>query len=276
MSSKSENVALAAVKQVKEAAIAVIDEKLEVKTVRVAAIEAGIRMGGILFAQSLGQFMTVESFRALIDFAESKAYTGFGYTTIESFLDKHPNSPMSYDQFNDRKKLLEAEGEDTFEILNSIKAPLRSRKLLAGAIAMDGEQMVIGEHRVDANDPKAVLAVIKELAKEIATKDKQITRGKADLEKAKRRVVEAERTGGAGNMPDTVMGALLLLGGAQNHLNNILLDLPLETRKKYQRTINDYNETQQGRLIELMSVDQPERHADYQIPDDLLDGMDPE
>jgi len=160
-----------------------------------------------------------QSLHALERVRDEKLYLAAGFETFREFLDKHPESPMSYDQFNRRTKLLEIEGDFIFDLLSSLNVPWKDRKLLAGQIEVEGNEIRIGEARTRLDDEAAIINLIAsqqlKLQEQQRTNErlsKKLKKGEEDFEKLKRRAIIANPDGTeTGQALLTAAGALAKL-----------------------------------------------------------------
>ncbi len=150
-------------------------------------------VGATKLANRLVESLGAQAVHAIEQVRDQKLYIPAGYETIRDFLDRDPESPMSYDQFNRRTKLLESEGDVIFDLLNSLNVPLKDRKMLAGQIEIDGNEIRIGDTCVRKDDEAAILNLITtqhaKLLEQQRTNDrltKKIKKGEEDFEKLKR------------------------------------------------------------------------------------------
>lgn len=132
----------------------------------------------------LGNTLLSQVLLALKKFQEEEAYKAYGCQTWVEFLKQTPELDMSKSQYYKLIGILETEGSEAFDLLNSLNVPLSARKKLgAGAIQIEGEELVINEQRVPLNDPKKIKRAISQVVNEV---DKVTTRAsKAEQENAK-------------------------------------------------------------------------------------------
>ncbi len=206
-------------------AVATALEKVDTTTKRAlegaarnaALVQSGQRLGAIRVTQNLGQHISAQSFRALILFRDEKDFEALGFARFDDFLNQHPDSPMTKNQFYDRLNALEREGDSAFDLLNSLGIPISARKQLGdGDVRVDGETVLIGskdgEIAIPLNDGKRVTEVLRELASNNAQQKRTIDRGKKELTTAKRKIDEAKRAGASGRSPFDQALAMLLGG----------------------------------------------------------------
>ena len=157
-------------------------------------------IGAIKLGNRLATALSAQAIHGLEKIRDEKLYRVTGFETFDSFLEKHPQSPMSHDTFRRRVNLLAAEGDATFDLLNSLNVPFTARALLAGNVAIDGDFIVINEDkgdtvsstRIPLNDRTAVVNAFTELKKKADELQRTNERGKKDNEKWKRKFGEAQ------------------------------------------------------------------------------------
>lgn len=146
---------------------------------------AAVAIGVIGAFEKIANVLSAESIRALIQFQESKMHESLGFDRFENFLNESPYAPMTKNQFYDRKKLLETEGDSLYDLLNNVGIPVSKRKLLASgqtSISIEGNEIIVGEERADLSD----LPTIKSLIRELATDNQKMS----DEQKSKDKKIE--------------------------------------------------------------------------------------
>jgi hypothetical protein len=180
-------------------------------------------IGATKLADRLSSALASQSIRALGRSRDDKEYLAEGFKTFEDLLDLHPESPMSYDQFNRREKLLDKEGDLVFDLLSSLDVPMKARKLLAGEIEVDGNELRVGDAHCCLDDDASVLNLITTQHAKLLEQQRTIDRGKKDVEKHKRLAIEAEKRVATANPTGTPTGqALMTASGALSQLREAL------------------------------------------------------
>jgi hypothetical protein len=124
-----------------------------------------------------------------------------GYKSAADFLNS-PDSPFTKSKYYERINVLEAEGDENFNILNNMNIPISTRKQLkAGNFQIDGDDIVLGDKRIPVSDRGAVVEALKGLAEKAAEQSRIIDRGKKDLDKWKRKADEARKNGHSDSTP---------------------------------------------------------------------------
>lgn len=157
-------------------------------------------LGAVKAAGLISRAISAEGIRTLQAIRDEKVYLSLGCASFDEFLDKHPDSPMSYYQFHQREELLAKEGDLTFQLLNTLKVPASKRKLLkAGEVNVAGEEVEINGEKFPVKNAidlrKLIVGILDEKAeveRREAAKDKVIERGKKEIERRKRNEAELE------------------------------------------------------------------------------------
>ncbi len=165
------------------------EEQLTSEVVSEMSIQEALRAGEIVgsakitayLSEATGKFSIV----ALKKFADEKLFQGYGFSSMAAFLDSQPHLP-NHATYHRQATLLEAEGEEAFNLLNSLKVPMSDRKwLTTGTIEFEGNLARIGDHEVDLGNSVGIKQLVKDLAAEIRT-------AAVEKEKAEGRVEKLE------------------------------------------------------------------------------------
>lgn len=158
---------------------------------RTQMIESGMRLGAAGAFLVVSRKLTAEFFHMVEQFAETKGHEALGYSRIDDFLDESPYSPMSSNQYYDRKGLLEREGDSTFDVLNGLKVPVSARKSLPeGVVKIEGDVIAIADERIQMTDRERVKEVIRELAKRNSQQSTKLNKGQQDFEKLQKELTQ--------------------------------------------------------------------------------------
>lgn len=228
-----------------------------------SSFETGMILGATTAMHSLSNNLSVQVIRALQHIRDEKRFEEAGFKRFDDFLDRHPHSPMTYRQFHHREKALESEGAPLFDYLNGIRVPLSARKLLTeGAVQIEGDQIIIGETRVPANDPELVAEVIRTLAEENQRQTKKLAAQKEKLDKGveenKKRRKEADEATRGAYMPAPVDQALFNLIGMFTSLITELEALPAHERADKRDYILQQTANQRLRLEQALDLEVPQ------------------
>jgi len=175
----------------KEAIAKKATAKLETSQEQRRAIQAAELLGGIktanAIARAFADTVTSQSFRALQQFRDTKAYEAYGFTRFDDFLNDSDFSPMTKHEFYNREALIEKEGDQVFDVLNGLQLSLKARKQLGtGSLKIEGNEVVIGDERIPVSDSARVKEVIKNLAEKTSEQARTIERGKKELTSVKK------------------------------------------------------------------------------------------
>lgn len=129
--------------------------------------------------------------------------TGNTFKNFAEFLDSGEVDDISRNRYYELKKLFDAEGPAAFDVFTARRIPVSARKQLAAAgvnIAVEGDELVIGSHRVAVSDSTAIKEVVKavhlaltERDERDAKKDKLIAEQKEAIEKGRGELTELQR-----------------------------------------------------------------------------------
>lgn len=208
-------------------------------------------IGATKFANRLATSLSAQAIHGAEIIRDDKLCEAEGYDNFRDFLDHHPESPMTYHQFDQRKKLLESEGDLLFDLLSSLDVPMKARTLLAGQIEVDGNELRVGDARVRRDDEAGILNLITIQYAKIQEQQRTIKRGEKDVEKHKRLAIEAEERAVVANPTGTVTGqALLTASGALSQLREALTEAS-----------DDEKQAMREPVFELLRVNQLECSA---------------
>lgn len=122
------------------------------------------------------------------------------FKRFDDFLDKWRGSPMSYDTFNSREKLLMTEGDEVFNLLNTVRLPMLKRRYLGkGSLCVEGDDAVVTlkdekgtteEQRIPLIDRKLLLNVLSRVADQNNERGRTVERGRKEVEVLKRKLDE--------------------------------------------------------------------------------------
>ena len=193
------------------------------------------RLGAIKAVAVLGHHLSSTAFREFQQYVEDndgEAWRAIGrYTNLVDFLNS-PDSPMTKHQYYSRRDAITREGDIAFDLLNALDISLRGRKLLGeGEIRIEEEEVVIGDNHIPISDRTQVRAIIATLIESRSTaqdtiekQSRVIERGRKDVDKYKRRLVDAERRGGVPTDATPHGQALLTLVGSYRKLCDEIIE----------------------------------------------------
>jgi len=210
-------------KEAKEVAIEKVQGALERNSKQKQLIEAAEFVGGISAVHRISQCLASQAIRAMEKMQEAKGHEAFGYTRFDDFLDQHPGSPMNSSKYYRQRDLLYKEGDLVFDAMQTIGIPANTRKLLGkGEIAIDGEEIVVGSHRMPLSDTQGIKAVLQDLAFQSEKQAKKVSDLEKDIKATKAKLVETVKAASKAK-PDKEAGtpfgqALLMVLVAMNEL----------------------------------------------------------
>jgi hypothetical protein len=202
---------------IKNRGAAAAHQTLGLSQERKQTVEAGMRLGaaGALF--TVARKLTAESFRMLEQFADTKGHEAMGFSRFDDFLDDSPYSPMSSNQYYDRKGLLEQEGDSTFDVLNELKIPVSARKQLPdGVVRIEGDTIFVADEAIQATDRERVKELIHQLARKNSQQSTKLQKGEKDFDKLSKEVDALKKSPAAlGSTPhnQALMLAVAAIGG---------------------------------------------------------------
>jgi hypothetical protein len=182
-------------KTLKEKVIAVQEAHVEEEIAERAEASAVITrdsflmvLGGVRAVNSVSEALGAQSIRALQRVRDEGLYKAEGFTRFDDFLDKSPLSPMNYKKFNRLETALLNEGDELFNYLNAINAPMAKRRLLGkGALTVEGDEIVVRhdkeEQRIAVSDRGVLLSTLSKLADQNEEQSRTIERQKKKLKK---------------------------------------------------------------------------------------------
>lgn len=153
-------------------------------------------LGGLYATHALNRMIGAQVMRGWERFFEEGLHLTLGYEGIDQFLNEAPEAPMTKHQWYDRKKLLEAEGDDTFDLLNSIRIPISTRKALPPSAFEVRENVLVvsdekgNEYEVPLTDTKRVKSIINNIAREHGETKKKLSDETKKTEALSNRVKE--------------------------------------------------------------------------------------
>lgn len=157
-------------------------------------------------ARAVATALSAQEIRALEHFQEERMYIPLGYTTFVDFLDKSEYSPMSKRQYYERRELMNAHGDEIYDLLTSVGISVRASKMLGkGDLVIKGDKLVAGDTEIEIANSSVIKEVLEEMIDEkrqlqeqvakaenkAAKLTDQVDRGSQDLEQLQRALDEA-------------------------------------------------------------------------------------
>jgi hypothetical protein len=145
-------------------------------------------IGGFKTALKISTAINSEVMRSLETFQEQRLYSSFGYERFADFLDEYEHSPMTKNQYYERKAILDREGDAMFDLLSDMGMSIRKRKLLGkGNVEFDGEKVIVhdGDEQteIEITDRTRLLETLTALADANADKSSKLEKQKTKLDK---------------------------------------------------------------------------------------------
>lgn len=248
--------------------------------------KAAVSIGYITAFQKISNVLSAEFMRALIQFQEMKMHEALGYSRFENFLNESPYSPMSKNQFYDRAKILETEGDELFDLLNNFGLAVSKRKLLGkGNIQLDGNKIIVidpatnEEISFDAGDKSRILETITALADANADKTKKLDKGREDNERLKRKLNETEEaletarlSPNAANQ-DEIENCYMVVGSTMQRLNSLLEEATIVRVSQFENKSLRVLAAQYQQLNEIIADKLPGAHTGAALSDSEEDRL---
>lgn len=154
-------------------------------------------LGGVRAVHSVADALSAQSIRALQRIRDEELYKSEDFKRFDDFLDQSPLSPMGYDKFNRLEKALLNEGDELFDYLNAINAPMSRRRLLGkGTLAIEGEEIVLRqdkeEQRIALDNRAVLLTTLSKLADQTNEQRRTIERGKNEITRLQKQADESQ------------------------------------------------------------------------------------
>lgn len=219
-------------------------------------------LGGLAAISTLNKMIGSQTLRGWQRFFEEEMHMTLGYKDISHFLSEAPQSPMTKSQWYERRIVLETEGDNTFDLLNSIRIPISARKALPPSAFEVRDNMLCvtddkgQEFEVPLSDTKRVKSIINNIAREHSEAKKKLEQEAKKTEALSNRVKElSDAKPKLSNELATPHGEALLF--ALTALKNL-------TDKASDLT-DDEAIAQRGNTLELIGVQMTELHAAYRF-----------
>lgn len=196
----------------------------------VAAIEM---VGAIGAIEQLAYALSAQAIMAWEQFQTNEGYKMYGCKTWVEFLEKHPRLGLTKSKYYERKKLLESEGADAYDLLNSLKVPANIRRQLsAGDVQIEGNDLIVRDQRFPIDDAKKIKRALSQVIEQMERVENKSAKTEKELEKTKQKLAEAkeEARTSAMHLPDDgtdpVNQAYLHVLASLTELGRELAELP--------------------------------------------------
>lgn len=145
-------------------------------------------------AVAISTNLTAQTIRALEHFQEEGMYKPLGYTTFVDFLEKSEYSPMSKRQYYERRELMNAHGDEVYDLLTSVGISVRTQRLLGkGELSIKDDKLLIGDQEVDIANSGVIKDVLREFVDEIRDREASEAKKDAKIEKLELQVDRGEQ-----------------------------------------------------------------------------------
>lgn len=159
-------------------------------------IDAHEFRGGLRAVTSVARSLSSKMIEGLMIVEDRKYYlawidpaTGETFKRFVDYLNSDEVPDLSKTKYYDLKALLLSEGSDAFDVFSGKKIPVATRKLLATKgvqISVEGEDLVIDDHRVPITDKAAM--------KELVETVHEVLKERDDREAKKDELIEKQAT----------------------------------------------------------------------------------
>lgn len=175
-----------------------IAAKAEAKFHEAGSLEWMLRVaqmaGAATFADNATQAMNAQAIRGWEMFQQEEGYKAFPGKDGEpckdfaQYLDKYRPNGLTKARYYDRKNLLEKEGDEVFNLLNSLSVPATSRlALTSGDIEIKEDEIILGGKAAPMGDKKQIKALFKEISTAFESAEAKATKDKKALHKQMKR-----------------------------------------------------------------------------------------
>lgn len=240
--------------------------------------QAWVLLGAIRAADSIASALHSQTIRGLQQIRDQHLYRELNFSRFDDFLESE-HSPMNYAKFNRLEKAIESEGDELFDFLQAIDAPLSKRKLLGkGDVRVEGKEIVahIGddEIRVPLNNTARILGVLSRVVEQRNEQSRRIQRGEKQVKSLKAKVEELKSGGGnhaagQGGFFDAQLNVI----GSFSMLAAEAEKLPEDQRKEHLKAVREMVSEQMRRIDEAFGIQVPEqvKKRAVKVPAHLLE-----
>ena len=221
-------------------------------------------------AMSLSSTLSSQALRGLEKIEQEKLYLSLGYETFVEFLNSD-DSPVTKNQYYDRIKLLNSEGDQLYDTLSQLSFPVSKRKLLGkGEIAVEGETVIVktadGEEQIELNDKNRLLQTISALADraaETTALKTKLDKGAKDNQRLKERIRDLEENPTSSNSVarSPLDVASITVAGALAELAGILSSAAPEERQYFLTTKFGLITAEYNRVQDVLAGDEDDSFA---------------
>jgi hypothetical protein len=199
--------------------------------------------GAFQAVSSITRSLLSKKIEGLAKIEETKYFRVWGYPRFADYLDSDEVGEISKNKYYELKGLLMSEGPEAFDVFSGKRIPVTTRKLLAAKgvhIAVEGEELVIENHRVPISDTAAVKELVETVHEVLKVrdereekKDKKIEKLTAENEQGRVELETKQRELDALNGEDPMAAAVAYTFSAFNNLIDGLKESDDEGKKKF-------------------------------------------
>lgn len=271
------------IKQGKEKAAEITAQAVETDNVLAQAIRSAEIVGAAKVLDHLAAALNAQAMRHWEGFQQAEGYRVYECDSFVDFLDKYRPMGLTKNKYYERKALLEAEGDDAFDLLNQYGVPATIRKQLsAGAIEITKDEIIVGDKSAPIGDAKQVKALFKEVVDAFDRLETKSGKTEKEVEKLKKRLEDAEaRASKTVNFSrhdetDPANAAYLRVISALVELTRELNELPSDEaeqrlRKQYGPHISEAVEMMFSFSAKTSPIRKPDNVGANSLADELTD-----
>jgi hypothetical protein len=152
-------------------------------------------LGGINAVGKIANALKSQEIKALEAIQSEKLYVDLGFETFNDFL-ASDYAPIGKSSFYEKSKLLEAEGEQLFDLLNEVGVAKSVRKLLASgdyeAIQIEDNKILVGNQEADLGSVQTVKKIIDAYVNQCVTLETKLQKGEEDNKRRKEQIKDLE------------------------------------------------------------------------------------
>ena len=156
-------------------------------------------IGALAASSAIVRHLHSETMRGWIEFQQRQLYKKIGYKSFNDFLSQSSNSPMPRAAFYERKALLEREGDQVFDLFNSLGIPFRRRKLLgAEKIELKDDRIVIEEQpdqkiEIELDNKARLVETITAVIDRDAASKKRLNRARQTIDRSEQKIEQLNK-----------------------------------------------------------------------------------
>ena len=226
--------------------------------------EVWMKLGAIRAVDSIASSLSSQTIRNLQQIRDQELFRLIGYSKFKEFMESE-HAPINYAKFNRLEGAIEREGDELFDYLQAIDAPMSKRKLLGkGDVSIEGKEIVAHvegedeEIRVPLTNTGRLLSVLSRVVEQRNEQARKIKRGEQQVKSLKSRVEELEQGGQNGSAGQGgYFDAVLNLIGSFSLLANEIEKLPEAQRAEVREQFFDTVGENMKRVDEAFGLQKP-------------------